>query len=167
MVIARMKGCQMRIFIISLLLVLLAAISRAEAPDHLDVWDQFQLWTGCQPVVLDVILKKNYTPDIDLTEEEILTAVRSRLRSAKVYNEDGYYPSLFVGVNVYGPAFSININLSKFLVDREFSGITGGAVSWQRGSTGTPTDGTYILSAVSKHIDKFLDEYLRVNADAC
>ena len=36
------------------------------------------------------------------------------------------------------------------------------------GSTGTHGDNaSYILSSASQHVDKFIDEYLRVSADAC
>ena len=41
-------------------------------------------------------------------------------------------------------------------------------VTWQSGSTGTHgTDSSFILSNVSRHLDKFLAEYLRVNEEDC
>ncbi len=42
------------------------------------------------------------------------------------------------------------------------------ATTWGVGSTGTHSrNPNFILSSVSQHTDKFIDEYLRVNADAC
>jgi len=42
------------------------------------------------------------------------------------------------------------------------------AITWDLGRTGTHgSDSGFILSAVSEDTDKFIDEYLRVNEDAC
>ena len=48
--------------------------------------------------------------------------------------------------------------------------LTGYAIVWLSGSTGVygaAAGSGFILSSVSHHTDKFIDEYLRVNADAC
>ena len=46
--------------------------------------------------------------------------------------------------------------------------LEGAATTWDSISTGTHgRDPTYIPSNVAGHIDKFIDEYLRTNADAC
>ena len=157
----------MRIFLVSLLLVLLAISSRAEVPDHLGSKDAFNLWTGCKPVGLVASLEKHET-EIDLTEDEIEIATRSRLRSARLYAEELTFPFLLVSVHVVGNAFSVDVALLKPLVDRVFSGREWGGITWATGSTGTHgTNSNYILSSVSKYIDEFLDDYLRVNADSC
>ena len=158
----------MRIFIVSLGLVLLAAISRAEVPDHLGPRDAFELWTNCEPVSLFVWLNKNDATYLDLTEEALEIAVRSRLRSARVFMVGGTLVHLEVSVHVVSNAFHIDVTLSKRLKDWIFSGITRHGITWQANSTGTHgNNANFILQSVSQHIDKFLDEYLRVNADAC
>ena len=167
-VLNRLKGNQMRIYIISMVLVLLATISRAEAPDHLGSKDAFELWTGCDPVQLIVDLQKNDAPDLYLTREQIEIAVRSRLRSARVFTEDEGFPFLFVLVAVVDNAFSIDVLLVKLLTDGVYSNHSWGGSSWKTDGIGTHTnDANYILSSVSQNIDEFLDEYLRVNAASC
>ena len=158
----------MRIFIVSLLLVLLATIARADVPDHLGWVDAFQLWTGCQPVSLGVNLQKDNAPDLDLTEEQIEIAVRSRLRSARVYHESVDPPYLEVTVHVASQAFRIRVELLKLLRDEVYSNYFGHEPTWETTSLGTHgNNANFILQSVSQHIDKFLDEYLRVNASAC
>ena len=42
------------------------------------------------------------------------------------------------------------------------------ASTWHSGAVGTHgDDASYILSAVSRYMDRFLVEYLRVNEEAC
>lgn len=157
----------MRIFIVSFGMVLLAIAVRAEAPDHLDPFEAFQLWTGCQPVYLSVGLETSKT-EIDLTEEAVEIATRSRLRSARLYADEWTGVAIFVTINVFDVAFNIDVELFKTLVDREFAGREGIGITWGTGFTGTHgNDSNYILTSVSQLIDEFLDEYLRVNADAC
>ena len=157
----------MRIFVVSLMLVLLPTISWARAPADLDPYEAFQLWTGCEAVDLFVYLQKNDT-EIDLTEEEIEIAVRSRLRSARIYNEDTLHPVLLVTVHVVGNAFSIEVAFAKVVSDVDFSDKGGFGTTWKTGSAGTHSnDANRLLTSVSQDIDEFLDEYLRVNADSC
>ncbi len=163
MVVTRMKGNLMRFFLVSLLLVLLATISRAE---DLDPYEAFQLWAGCQPVDLFVYLQKHET-EINLTQEAIEIAVRSRLRSARLYDELAGATTLSVTVHVVDVAYNIQVELRKTLSDWAHSERVGFGTTWKSVSTGTHGNDTNILSSLSQHIDKFLDEYLRVNADTC
>ena len=166
-VLTKMKGTQMRIFLISLLLVLLATISKAEAPDHLDPDEAFQLWTGCQPVGVVVGLNKGET-EINLTEEKIEAAVRSRLRSARLYAAEGSGVSIIVLVDVLKIAFNIDVAFQKFVSDVAFSEQFDFGTTWMTGGIGIHSyNANFILSSISQYIDEFLDEYLRVNADAC
>ena len=46
--------------------------------------------------------------------------------------------------------------------------LVGLTARWESGSTGTrASNPSYVLSSVARHTDKFIDEYLRVNANAC
>ncbi len=70
-------------------------------------------------------------------------------------------------VAVVGSALYVAVTYSKWVKD-EASGISSGTDTWRRGATGTHgRDESYILSSVSRKVDEFIDEYLRVNADAC
>jgi len=92
--------------------------------------------------------------------------VRSRLRAARIY-ESSATPFLYVNVAILGPAFSINISFYKYVFDF-VSAESHIAITWNKGSIGTQSqDSGYIISSVSRHIDKFIDEYLRVNEEAC
>ena len=128
--------------------------------------DRFKLWTNCLPVELLVESLHQDAADIGLTEEEITVAVRSRLRAAQLYEDYSFHAVLYVNVEVVGHSFSIDFSLVKWARD-EFDN-EGSARTWAVGSTGTHgKDPSFILSSVSRHTDSFIDEYLRVNADAC
>ncbi len=129
--------------------------------------DRFRLWNDCGSMELVVEKLPKDATDIGLTEEAVTVAVRSRLRAARLYSAGDGVPFWAVAVNVVGSAFGVRVSYFKWVKDKA-SGISGGARTWTTGSTGTHRrDASYILSIVSRHVDKFLDEYLRVNADAC
>ncbi len=129
--------------------------------------DKFKLWNECKPVRLVVEGLSEDADKIDLKKENIAVTVRSRLRGARIYTGDLVFPYLYVVVSVVGKGFSINLELDKFVHD-PLSGQSGIASTWLSGGTGTHADDPgYILSAVGKATDKFIDEYLRVNAPAC
>ena len=128
--------------------------------------DRFQLWNDCRAMDLLVVELGQDAADIGLTREAIETAVRSRLRTARLYDADAS-PYLYVNVRVVGDAFNIDVGYRKLVVDPA-SGQSSYATTWYRGVVGTHgRDGNYILTNTSGSIDRFLDEYLRVNADVC
>lgn len=127
---------------------------------------------------------------IGLRTEYIETTVRSRLRRARIYDgvprldEPGWLgwrvrhlrygePYLHVDINVVSLAFDIEVGFRRSVkvqltVPEGMDPLVGWATTWTTGSTGTHGDNaSYILSWVSQYVDKFIDEYLRVNADAC
>ena len=129
--------------------------------------DHFELWNNCKPVKLVVEDLHKDAVDIRLTEEAVAIGVRSRLRAARLYDASALSSYLHVDVGVKDLAFSIVFRYNKFMMDIA-SGERGITSSWLRGSIGTHgRDSGYILSAVSQHTDEFIDEYLRVNEDAC
>ena len=129
--------------------------------------DKFALWNKCKPVWLLVEGLSEDADKIDLKKENLAVTVRSRLRGARIYTGGAVSPYLYVAVSVVGKGFSINLELNKFVHD-PLSGQSGIASTWLSGGTGTHADDSgYILSAVAGYTDKFIDEYLRVNAPAC
>ena len=143
--------------------------------------DKFELWNNCAEIRLFVGDLKTEAAEFNLRKEDIETAVRSRLRGARIYTENwfddngSWIPSLSinvnnvnnVNVNTVGFAFNIRVDLTKRVLDPA-SGQFGRAVTWQTGATGTHrNDAIFVISGVSKYTDEFIDEYLRVNAAAC
>ena len=130
---------------------------------------RFQLFTGCHPMFLVVEGLSDGASKIGLTKEDIRAAAESRLRSARLYDSGAshYLYVLYVNVNVVGRAFNIDLEFKKNVLD-PLSGNAGFATTWLTGSTGTHGgNANYIVSSVSRHMDKFLVEFLRVNEKAC
>lgn len=100
-----------------------------------------------------------------LTQRDIITTVRSRLRAARLY-QIRIGPYLYVRVNVVGAAFSARVAFNKVLFD-PISGLNFPSPTWQRSVTGEGRDADLILSWIARSTDRFIDEYLRVNAPAC
>lgn len=126
--------------------------------------DRFQLFTNCAPLALAVELEGEALDG--LTQESTTRAVRSRMRSARLYDEEAA-PYLRVHIHVVGAAFSTSVQLGKMMFDPH-SGVRYWATTWKTGSTGTHgRDGSFVLSWLSGNMDRFLDEYLRVNEAAC
>lgn len=148
-------------------LALLLAAPSVAAEKITDV-DLFGLWHGCYSMGL--LVSSEGAADIGLTKEAITVAARSKLRAARLYRTDPGTPFLFVRVHVVRTAFHISVDYIKWVED-SVSGVSRPARTWERLSTGThrrdASYASYILSAVSQKMDEFIDEYLRVNRNAC
>ena len=149
-----------------ILLVSLVILAFPVSPQELARMNRFQLWNDCEPMDLIVERLDDDAVEIGLTEESITVASRSRLRAAGLY--DAEMPEyLYVQVSVGRESFSIDLQYKKVVYDPATE-IIMQATTWEDGSFGTHgKDSGFILSAVSQKIDKFLDEYLRVNKDSC
>ena len=122
---------------------------------------------NCKPVVLIVEDLPKNEHKIRLTEKDIRMAVKSRLRSARIYGFERMSPLLGVSVNIVGRAFHIEIEFAKYVHD-SISQSDGFATTWTKNVTGTSgQDGGYILSTVAMIMDEFLVEYFRANEKAC
>lgn len=133
---------------------------------------QSALKTGCAPMGLLVegerLEKDTDAAKIGLTKETIQTAAEARLRAARIYEKSDFKPQyLYVNVNVVGRAFSISIELQRFLANTGY-GESGYVTVWDTGGTGTHRDNaTYILGGISRYLDKFIAAYLRENEATC
>ncbi len=154
----------MRRSIATLALALVAVSASAEeVSDN----DRFQLWNECRPMDLVVEGLDQDAADIGLTVEEIETEVLKRLWAERLYDAERR-EYLYVRVTVgRSPSFSATIEYRR-PVHEPVSDRMGFATTWDIGSVGTHDDGTnVILFTVWWHMDRFVDEYLWVNADAC
>ena len=148
-------------------LLLLAAlgggVTHAEAPS---ASDRFHLFNRCGP--MDVVVE-NLTTDaseINLTKNSLQAAAESRLRAARLYSADAP-PYLYLNVHVVGGAYSIELSYKRRVCHSAISQC-GYAKTWDRGSTGAHgRNAGFIRSNVSRHMDQFLVEYLRVNEESC
>ena len=139
-----------------------ASASGGEVSD----FDRFELWNECRPMSLVVENLPDDAAAIGLTMEAIEVAVRSRLRSARLYSDDAW-AYLYDNVNVVSSGYGIGVKYYKSVMDIATK-LERRAATWDRGSAGTHAqDPNFILSSVVQHADAFIDEYLRVNTDAC
>ena len=166
----------MQILFLALILVLLGAVTPIEAEESGDFMlsvqdrrDRFQLWNACEPINLLVEQLREVEIERGLTTEDIATTVRSRLRAARLYGTSGFTPGPYLYVNFGAvervPAFSLSLEFRKPVVDL-ISGQESRATTWDIKLTGQG-DAGYILSWVSRLMDRFIDAYLRVNGLAC
>lgn len=130
---------------------------------------RFELFADCRPMRLVVESLSPHASKIGLTEEAIRAAAESRLRSARLYRStlSAPYHYLYINVSVVGRGISISLDFRKDVYD-PLSGNTGFAITWNTGGAGTHGgNANYILSSISRHMDKFLVEFLRANEKAC
>jgi len=69
---------------------------------------RFQLFDSCRPMQMLVEDLPPKAAQIGLTRPSLMSAVESRLRSARLYAEDAS-SVLYLRVNVVGHAFSVNL----------------------------------------------------------
>ena len=157
-------------------------ISAEEARDAglISSEEAFRLWNDCQPIAFSVHLQgENEASKIGLTKEAVETAVRSRLRSARIFKDDpdrrrsiSLPPTvngfLQVSVTLTTASLGMSMRSEKVMTD-EASGYVGWTpTGWRRGLLGGHADdGYYVLSGIAPAIDEFIDDYLRVNESAC
>lgn len=128
--------------------------------------ERFALWTGCKPLWPVLFLD----PKDDMFEDSVRGAVESRLRgTARLYGGTANGELLRVMVSRGRGLFSISVGLQKRLFDpvtrlrsHAYGDYRGGAYS--SFGSGPPE---YIRSVLADHVDRFIADYLRVNADAC
>ena len=149
----------------------LCPLAQAEANDLSDFLrdsERFELWTDCRPVPFQAHALGDATK-IGVTKTRIETAVRSRLRGARIYTDSSRGSPFFLSIIVFvrGAAYSIELELNKTLLDpissTAFPTPTWGREHWDThgGNRG------YIMALVGEFMDEFIDAYLRVNEDAC
>ena len=115
---------------------------------------------------------------INLTKEEVENVVQNRLQSAQLYDEEGEW-GLDIYVGVTGLAYYTGIEYYKFVYDHSNSRDGRFTDTWSGFSYGyhelylddlkgsLTSYRQQILISLVYLMDEFIDEYLRVNADAC
>ena len=182
--IGRWFGLRRRMWrrVLAILWTGLALISCSASISAQSLDERFQLYTECREVKLFV--GGRLESDGWGYKGSLETAVRSRLRSARIYAEeavaDPSLPKLAIvyittemyannGTDLIGVFFSVGARLEKMLTD-PISGLEDYARTWQgyeRIGWGGEPDSGRLLQFVSEATDDFIDSYLRVNAPAC
>ena len=164
-----------------LVLLLVAAPALGQQPTPVD---RFRLFTGCSPLRISVEVQDDEN-DLGLSEERVETAVRSRLRGARLYYSGPTaldvligrtdvepaavlrIPILSVWVHVARRAFSIGLEMRQEVITT-YTDLSGIASTWVTQTTGTHgQDHNFVLGSVAQLMDGFIDDYLRVNDEAC
>ena len=156
-----------------MLIAALLASDPAVGAEKVSDRDRFELWNDCKAIDLLVsVYADAMDGDIAPTEKEVEAAVRRKLRIARLYNPNAA-ARLTVTVHVAGIAFTRDVEFVKRVRDVA-SGLTDFTATWRGGSVGSHgtlgSDARKIrrfLMGLARHVDEFLDEYLRVNASAC
>ena len=154
----------MRIPIVIVLTAMLA-VKPAWASEEADDLEKWRLWNDCRPMSIQVEPLLENAKDVGLKEENLRATVESRLRGVGIYGEESDV-HVYVRVSVVGEAFSVRI-LFRPRVHRPGLG-SAFVATWGKPVTGFhDNDIDHVLKRVEERANRFADEYLRVNAEAC
>ncbi|MDE0047128.1 MAG: hypothetical protein OXU19_14925 [bacterium] len=161
-------------------LAMVAASALAEEPglaplfgSTADDRERVALWNECRPMSFVVDYHNHELDNRTVpTLEDIETAVRRRLVIARLHSsrmidalEGG--AGLQVSVSVGGPRYSVDIYYVREVWE-PVTEVWTYASTFNVGSIGIHVGAANsIVSNVSEQTDRFIEEYLRVNADAC
>ena len=155
-------------FACAMLIVMITGV-HAE-PDNSDL---FELCPPNERMRLSVEDLDEDATKAGLTTEQVRSAAESRLRGAGLYDPD-VDPYLYVNVLVgpsenrsrHFPFYAIDVQYKRLLYD-PWQPWLAFATTWDTASAGQG-DSSFILSNLSRHLDQFLVEYLRVrDSKAC
>ena len=132
--------------------------------------DRLHLWNKCRPTDLMVANIPDNAAAIGLTKDKIIVAARSRLRAARIYSEsrtETGYSHLVIQVKMTGLVFLMSLEYRKAVMDLATK-LSGGAATWSIGALGQHGhNAVFVSSHAEELVDTFIDEYLRVNQEAC
>ncbi len=102
---------------------------------------------------------------IGLTQDRLETVVELKLRRERIkIIESPLMPYLYINVNVARNAFNINLELKETVKIQRLNRIAYGNTTWRVGTTGGHADKPeYIVSALSRLLDDFLNAYYKAN----
>ena len=128
---------------------------------------RFELFNDCRPMSLIIENLSDDAKKIGLTRAHLYRVAESRLRSARIYQDDysQLKEYLYVNVHVVGSAFSASLRYNRRVTNEH--GHNGIASTWVQGYTGSADSASSVAFGLSELMDMFLAEYLRVNEDAC
>lgn len=127
---------------------------------------RFQLWNNCEPIGLK-IFDASTIPGF--SKKEVGNAIRSQLRIARI-NISVDNPRSILLIIMFGnkTGHSFSVFFQKASTD-DYTGIRKFTITWMQRPAyfGTINNASRILPRLTSAIHKFIEDYLRVNADAC
>lgn len=153
------------IFALALSVPLLVVALPLSSQEVTDV-DRFEMWAECKPMNFRVNTLGGHILNMGPTQDEVVEIIRSRLSDTGLYDPEAD-TLLYVFLDVFRGIYVLDLSFEKPVEDPITNKI-GYASMWDTGAYGGHGySATYIKSQVSKSMDTFIDEYLRVNADSC
>lgn len=125
----------------------------------------------CDPIHVVVEEPNQPARRVGLTKLTIQHSVESRLRAARLFQDEFtkqfFYVQIVVlrnaaGVNV----FSIQVSLQRRIEDAGY-GKPAFVGVWNNGTVGTSSEPQFIMGSLSIEIDEFITKYLRANDGYC
>ena len=129
--------------------------------------ERFKLFAECKPMGIVVEHLNKDASKIGLTRKSLQYAAESRLRMARLYSsKSSHY--LYINITNLDKAYSLELSFKKKVRDH-FSDLNSFAVTWDIRSVGKVgnSGADFVLSVLSKYMDEFISEFLRVNEKAC
>ena len=132
--------------------------------------DRFALWNNCYPVWFRHGIDDSTKLGLPVFGSSDL--LKRKLEDAGLLDDgsveiDGSLSFFEIRLDTLGQFYSVHVTFNKQVTD-EATGLSSHVTTWGRalpvGMTRNPQD---ILDRVLDLTDLFIDEYLRVNADAC
>ena len=149
----------------------------AEAISGKEAHEAALLWNGCRPVAFKAHLQgQDEAKKIGLTGKAIETAVRSRLRGARLFLDAPDFRArptkaagyLRIGVHLRDGFVTWRVHFEKRSKDLATGLVGFSPTGWQKAAFGGyVSDGNAILYGIATALDAFVDDYLRVNKSAC
>lgn len=146
----------------------------ALADDEIGSHDIFRLCNSVEKIRLVVEDVPSDAIEIGLTSERIENVAESRLRAARIYDPEGA-DFLHIQSNAIVPkyvsgeqigdgqtiAVSYDLGFNKIIFDSDVKEF-GFAETWSQGSI-LMADANFTVQAISEAVDRFINEFLRVN----
>ena len=164
---------------LALAMLLVTAPYAARSDDAAEDRDRFELWNNCELIGLHAIAGlpgSGPTAAKEALRERVTTAARSRLRAARLYTDDPLNASLSVAAFDGDLIRLVLVSLFKLVHDPQSEArghaptwltVGGGPTNPLAGLLGEERTSDSIVALVTEKVDEFIDEYLRVNEDAC
>ena len=172
------------------LLTAFLLLTAPAAAEEVTKMDRYQLWNDCNPILLKHLVSEG-AADFGLDENAVEQTARSRLRAARIYDTDTVVPKPVLVVEIkmlppvradmgalekfmakHGAFVEVRVSLLKPVIDvasREQSfANTWSSYSFNKfDKHSLATASPRLHFTLSKHLDKFIDEYMRVNESDC
>ena len=173
---------QLLIFIAALALCQVASGKDEETDEELaNYMAQFYahifFFNACEGMAYNVTISGKASTDSALSESEIANAIESRLRAARIYQDEyqhGHGSVFNVSLTLAGNAAMLSVGFEKpgfvdpYLKHHLLAKIPWGMETWGKTWLVQGGDSGDVLAQLSKYLNEFISNYLRVNSDdAC